>query len=208
MMGQSCKSQGNEFYSFGKGGIMKSRWMFRISGGLATLALLLAIGSPFMAAQTTDSAAISKLLSEAKSDAVLAEDHAATLESYTHSQLAWQTHASALESMKEHVNNLGKVVKQLNDLRAEGSPWQQEAIDRINPLLRNMADQLTATINHLNDNKGRIQMQAYRDYTHANYDLAARTATVISDFMEYGKAKATAESLEQKLELPAPGGSE
>ena len=48
-------------------------------------------------------------------------------------------------------------------------------------------------------------MQAYRDYTKANYELADKTAKMISDFVEYGKAKTKAEAFEQKLELPASG---
>ena len=55
--------------------------------------------------------------------------------------------------MRLHINDLGKVAKELEDARPEGSPWQQVAIDRIDPLLREMADQLTSTINHLNAHK-------------------------------------------------------
>ncbi len=187
---------------------MKSRWMSRISVSLIALAFMLATASKYMAAQTTDSTELTSLLSDAKSEAVLVEQDAEKLDSYTNSRLAWQTHATQLNSMKEHVNKLGEITKQLNDMSGQGSPWQQEAISRINPLLRNMADQLTTTIKHLNDNKDRIHMQAYRDYTRANYELASRTATVIGDFVEYGKARSKAESLEQKLELPATGTSE
>jgi hypothetical protein len=103
--------------------------------------------------------------------------------------------------MRKHVNDLGRTVKSLNDAKAEGSPWQQEAIDRIDPLLQQMADQLSTTIKHLNDHKNQIHFQNYRDYTAANYELASRTAGMISDFVDYGKAKAKAESLERKLEL-------
>jgi len=38
-------------------------------------------------------------------------------------------------------------------------------------------------------------------YARATYDRASRTAQMISDFVEYDKASAKAESLEQKLEL-------
>jgi DNA repair ATPase RecN len=182
---------------------MKSQSIFRVSGGLAAFALLLAMASPFAATQTADSEQISKLLSEAKSHAVLADDDAATLESFTNSQFSWKTHAATLVAMKGHINELGKVSKQLNDLRDQASPWQHLAINQIDPLLRDMATQLTATINHLNDNPSRIHLQPYRNYAHANHDLASRTAEVISDLVEYDKAKSKTESLEQNLELPA-----
>ena len=179
--------------------------IFRVISVLSLFALFLAINPTLLMAQSNDSATITNLLSQAKNLATQAEEHADTLKSYTTSGLSWESHASQLSAMREHVNDLGKVVSQLNDARAEGSPWQQEAIDRINPLLREMADHLTATINHLNDHKNQLQMQAYRDYTSANYDLASRTATVISDLVEYGKAKSKATSLEQKLEPPTTG---
>lgn len=185
---------------------MKIRQITHIAEALVVVAFITVMSSPIARAQSNDSAAISKLLSEAKSHAVQAEEHAATLKSYTTSGLSWESHASELNAMRLHINDLGKVAKELEDARPEGSPWQQVAIDRIDPLLRDMADQLTSTINHLNAHKSQIKMQAYRDYTAANYDLASRTAAIISDYVEYGKAKSKAESLERRLELPNPHG--
>ena len=64
-----------------------------------------------------------------------------------------------------------------------------------------MADTLSTTIKHLNDNPSHIHMQPYRDYASATYDLVSRTASVVRDFVEYGKAKSRAEDLEHKLEV-------
>jgi|GEM_PF-619246 len=183
---------------------MQFRSILRTSFGLTALALFLAMGSPAIVAQSADSEEISKLLTQAKSHAVLAADDADTLESYTNSTHSWESHSVRLAEMAEHVNAMGKVNKQLSDLSSQGSPWQQIAISRIDPLLREMADQLTATINHLKNNQSKIHMGPYRDYVQANHDVASRTAQMISDFVEYDKAKSKAESLERKLELPSP----
>ena len=102
------------------------------------LGTFLILGSTLSKAQSTDSAEINDLLSQAKSHAILASDDADALESFTNSQLGWRTHASKLESMKTHVNELGQVSKKLGDLKSDGSPWQQEAIDRIDPLLQSI----------------------------------------------------------------------
>lgn len=185
-----------------KGEIMKTRSILRISVGLAIVALFLAIKGPVAVAQNADSAEISNLLSQAQHHAVLLADDAATLQSYIRSKLHWQSHAQQLESMKTHVNNLGKVTGQLNDLRSEGSPWQQQAIDQINPLLQDMADRLTATINHLNKNQERVHMPAFQDYARGNHELASRTSELIKDYVNYDKAKSKSQSLEQKLEVP------
>lgn len=167
----------------------------------ALVALFFTMASRTLSAQSPDSAEISKLLAQAKSHAVLAEDDAATLDSYTGSKLSWQSHREALNEMRGHVNALGKVSKQLIDERAKGSKWQQKAIDQIDPLLREMAARLSATIKHLGENSPRIHMPAYREYVHANYEVANKTAGMIRDIVEYDEAQSRAESLEAKLEL-------
>jgi hypothetical protein len=181
---------------------MRLRSILRTSGGFAaSLALLLVFASPVTRAQTADSEEISKLLTQAESHATLAADDAATLESYTRSRLTWQSHTAKLAEIAEHTNQLGKVNKQLNDLSLQGSPWQQKAIGQIDSLLRDTAAQLTATIKHLNDNQSKVHLQPYVDYAHGSYERARKTAQMVKDFVEYDKATATAEALEQKLEL-------
>ena len=187
---------------------MKAQSIHRILVGITALAWVLLIGSPCVWAQKADSEHISSLLTEAKTYAVQAEDDSATLESFTRSNLEWRSHAVKLEQIKSHVNEIGKLLKQMSDISSEGSPWQQEAIRQIDPLLRSMAANLTSTIEHLNANQSQVHMPPYRDYVHANYEFASRTAEMIGDFVDYDKAKARATTLEQKLELPATGQSE
>lgn len=172
-----------------------------------TLVVLLLAATPLLKGQAAkDSPEINQLLSQAKTNAALSADDAHTLESYTHSRLQWQTHAGQLERIREHVNNLIGDVNRLTALRSEGSLWQQEAIDRINPLMQTMADHLTATIQHLNDNQKLIHFQPYQDYARGNRVFADKTLTLIRDFVDYGEARAAADSLEQKLTLPASTG--
>lgn len=184
---------------------MKSRFVVNLSSCLASVALvalLLAMASGFAMAQAKDSAEITKLLGNAKVHAALAEYDSDTLYTFVDSPMSWESHAAQLRIISEHLNDLEKVVSQLNDLRSQGSPWQQVAIDRINPLLRDMANNLSAAITEVKDHKERIQTPEYRDYLRANANLANRTATVISDFVEYSRAGAQSERLQKKLELP------
>lgn len=181
---------------------MKLRSVLRAAGGFAaSFALLMLMSSPVVKAQTADSEEISKLLTQAENHANLAAYDAEILESYTRSTMAWQSHNLKLTEIAEHVNELGKVSKQLDDLSSQGSPWQQKAIGHIDFLLRDLAAQLTATIDHLKNNQSRIQMQSYRDYARASYELASETAHVITDYVEYDKASSKSKALEQKLEL-------
>jgi hypothetical protein len=169
--------------------------------GTAILGLLL-LSPGWTMAQNPDSTEINDLLKEVKTHAVLAEDDALTLESYTRSKVSFRSHATRLNQMKEHANEMIDEFNRLGTLRASGSPWQQEAIDRINPLLNDMATHLTATINHLNDNQGRIGMPPYKEYVKANRELMTKTARLISDVVDYGETKAESESLEKALDLP------
>ncbi len=168
---------------------------------LFAMTVLLFAGIRPSSAATPDSEQISKLLTAAKSHAIEAEDDAATLESYTRSGVSWKMHGYELESMKGHVNELGKIAADLQQLEPQGSAWQKQAIHQVIPLLREMAGNLTKTIQHLNENQNRLQMQEYRDYTRTNFELANRTANLIRDFVDYDEARSTAELLEDKLEL-------
>ena len=180
---------------------MKSRTLLHQFGMVAVIAIAFTLGVRTLPAQSRDSEEISKLLSLAKSHAVLLEQDASLLDSYTRTKIGWQSHAQKLSEIKEHINALGKVNKDLDDERALGSPWQQKAIDQIDPLLREMANVLTVTIMHLNDHPSQVHLSAYRDYAHANSELASKTAGMIRDFVDYDEAKSKAESLEAKLEL-------
>ncbi|MGB7549578.1 MAG: hypothetical protein WBM14_17710 [Terracidiphilus sp.] len=183
--------------------MMKFGTMLYRFGTLAALALVLSMSARIVRAQSMDSEEISNLLAQAKSHAVLAEDDSATLESFTRSKLSWESFARKITVIRDHVNELGKLHGQLLELRPQGSPCQQRAIDQIDPLVREMADHLTAAINHLNDNQSKVHMPPFRDYVNANYELASRTAALIRDFVAYDEASSKADSLEQQLELPS-----
>lgn len=152
-------------------------------------------------AENSDSAKITELLRQAKEHAVNANLNAEQIEVYTRSHAGWETHARQLNIMTTNVNDLGKDVAKLTAAREEGSPWQQESINNINPLLRSMAGNLSATIKHLNANKDRVHLQMYQDYAMMNSKLSQQMLTTINDYLHYAEAKANAASLEQKLQL-------
>jgi leucyl-tRNA synthetase len=169
--------------------------------GIAVFVLLVS-GSLIGAAQNTDSTRITKLFTDIKEHSRLAEEDAQLLESYTRGNISWQSHTRRLTAMREHVDELLKDYNEAQSLREEGSPWQQEAIDQLRPLLQGMAGHLTATIQHQNQNQTQVHMQAWIDYVHGNSEYATRAASLIHDLVDYGAAKSNAESLEMKLKMP------
>lgn len=185
---------------------MEFRRIFTIPAIVFALTLL-TVGSSRVAAQTTGPSHVNELLRDAEHFSNQAATDSEELETYTRTKAGWETHAQQLERIRENVNHLGIVVQQLNDARSEGLPWQQEAIDRINPLMHEMAMQLTVTIEHLTAHQSQVHMKPYQDLTRATYEVNTRGARVISDLVEYGEAKSKADSLEQKMEIPPSGES-
>jgi hypothetical protein len=171
---------------------------------IARIALvLLLLPGALLAAQNPDSAAISSLLQSVKAHAAAADDDSATLAAYARSGMDKKHHGLKLNRIREHVNRLIVDSNELNSIRHEGSPWQQQAIDRITGLLPEMADHLTATINHLNEHPSHTNLQPFRDYVFNNERLIHNAHEIISDYVEYGEAKAKTEALEKELAVPA-----
>lgn len=167
-----------------------------------TLALLAVgyIGIP-AAVKAADSAEIMNLLADAKAKAVQLNTDSQDMESFTRSTVTWQGYGSKLEVIKGHVNELGKLLTKLKSAETAGSPWQQTAIKRIEPLLQEIADNTTATIKHLNDNQEKVHFPAFQDFVKVNHELTTDLANLIRDFVAYGSTRNRFESLGSKLEV-------
>jgi len=152
-----------------------------------------------------DSAKVSKLLSEAKGMAFQLSEDAS--EMYSFSQMSggptsWESHADASQRIKDDVNRLAGQLTKLNAARSEGSEWQKSAIDRIAPILKELAANTTSVIDRLNKNPKGLNSDSYKEYLEANADDASHLSSLISDFVDYGKSKRRLENLTNKLEVP------
>jgi hypothetical protein len=164
--------------------------------------VFLSLASLPVGARPTDSEQFLKLLTDAKTEASVLQQDAAGLNAFTHSDVSWQSYADKLTQIKTDVNKVAAIVQELNDLRIIASPWQQIAIDRVKSLLQELARNTQSTITTLNQNPNRVHMAPYTEYVAAHYNLATDLASMIGDFVEYGKSKAKLEALTWKLELP------
>lgn len=180
-------------------------------GFVSRLTLVLFLGafgvmtSTIHGAQTTKdpkgSKEVSTLFDEIKSEAVQLRHDAEELKKYTHSNLSWETHAEKIEQIKQHVNNTGKSLGKLDRARANAAPWQQQAIDRITPLLKELASNVEGTIEHLDQQPKLSHTSPYVDYVDANFEVASTLSELISDYVEYGRSKANSTELAEKLEV-------
>jgi len=179
---------------------------YKLIARMGTSAILVAgfltASSIANATDVPDSEQVSKLLSEARTLAFQVKEDAVTMESYTRMNVSWESHAAAINQIREHVNALGRQVTKLNGAKGAASPWQKIAIDRINPYLDELGGYTAAVIDHLNGTP-RHNMEEYKDYLEANVDYSSDLAAMIADFVDYGNAKQRMERLSAKLELPA-----
>lgn len=178
---------------------------FQIHGaGLAGLALLCA-GSftmPTTCAGKGDSEDINQLLSQVNDHAIQFHADSEKMAAFTRSNMSWESYATQINSVKEHINSAGKFLAKLSAERENGSPWQQIAIDRINPVMKELASNTETVINTLNKNQRRVHMPEFQDYVRTNADLATELSHMISDFVDYGNTKVKLERLAAKLEIP------
>jgi hypothetical protein len=176
---------------------------------LTTLACLIAgiagTTPALHAADVPDSMAVSKMLAEAKTQAYAISVDADALESYTREpSLSWESHAFEITRMKNDINATAKILTSLTAARAQASPWQVAAIDRIIPFMQEMAADTTAAIEYLNKHHTQLATKKeYTDYIEANADTSRELSTLISHFVDYGNRKSRYDSLRSSLELPA-----
>lgn len=163
----------------------------------------IAVSTAIRAADTpaTRSEEVTELLSMAETEANDLKHDAAKMESFTRSKLSWESHSAQITVIKEHVNKAGELLTKLHAERGTAAPWQQQAIDQIEPLLKQLAANTTAMINHMNENRSKVHMAPYRDYAVANSQTAERLAALIGDFVEYGEATEKLDALNEKLEI-------
>ncbi len=152
---------------------------------------------------TMDSEEVSELLSQANAEAHQLEFDAGHMIKYPLSELSDESHANKINEIKEHVNKCGKLLTKLQDARETGSEWQQQAIDEILPLLKQIAANTTSAIEHIKSNRGHLKVNpaGYQAYLKANFQLSKELAAMISDYIEYGKHKAEFDRLGEKLEV-------
>jgi hypothetical protein len=82
----------------------------------------------------------SELLNRIQVQAYAAKEDAEGLTTLTRfHQVSWQLESDHLARVKAHVNNMGKDLCRLQVIRRATLPWQQHEIDRITPMLKELA---------------------------------------------------------------------
>jgi hypothetical protein len=155
-----------------------------------------------MGANAVESDQVSALLSSAETQAYQLKHDADTLERYSRSNASWESHSDELNRIKDDVNKMGALLRQLEQDRGAAATWQQVAIDRVLPVAKELAVNTTGAIDHVNKFPRRLNTPNYQEYLEGIADSAANLASTIQDFVDYGKTKQRLDRLAAKLELP------
>jgi hypothetical protein len=156
---------------------------------------------PTAHAQNTENPEVTRLLADARDKAAALSRDADEMESLIRSDASWETHAAMLDEVRGHVNALGRAAQKLEESRSSASAWQQQAIDRMMPLLKELAANTTAAINHLNENRIRPTTGNYPEYLKENAETARQLSDMISSYVRYGETREKLEKLEHRLEV-------
>jgi hypothetical protein len=167
----------------------------------ALLCVMLLLFPAGVVAQNDENPQVARLLADARDKAGELSKDADELESLTRSNASWESHATMLNLIKDDVNEMGRIAEQLEASRDSASTWQKQAIDRMLPVLRELASNTTAAMNHLNQDHLHLTTGSYPEYLKENAETSHELADMISSFLKYGQTRAKLEKLEGKLEI-------
>jgi len=159
---------------------------------VGALFALLSVGTSAVAAD------VSSLFEEARTTAAQLRRDAVTMESYTRSNVTWRSHSSQISQIKDHINRAGEILSQLQSARAEAQPWHQDTIDRITPVLKQLASDTEAIINHLNENPNRLRDPGYMQYLRSNAQSASELSAAVGNVVDYDNTRTRMEELKAK----------
>ena len=163
-----------------------------------------AFDESFAAPSTKAQEEVSNLLKEISVAAFQTSVHAGRLQSFVrnHDKFSRETHSSELNLARDKINSKGKALERLKELRSEALPWQQLAMDRVQPLLAKVATNATEAIEYLNKDWRLLHPPEYKEAISNMYIYADEVRDMIAVKLDYAEARANLNELEAKLSNP------
>ena len=167
---------------------------------IGVLVVLLLLRVPLEANITRpESPQLTDLLSDASNEALELASDATEMQSLISNDTNWVTHALMLAKVKGHVDSMALIIEKLSKAQKSGSELQEQAVEQMLPLVKELSANTTAAINYLNRNKGRPISDSYTQYLNMNADTARQLSSIITSLLEYQKSMADIEKLRSKL---------
>ena len=142
---------------------------------------------------------LTELLSDASGEALKLAGDADEMQTLIFNDANWVTHELMLAKVKGHVDNMALIIEKLSKAQKSGSELQEQAVQQMLPLVKELSANTTAAINYLNQNKARPISDSYTQYLNKNAETAHQLSSIISSLLEYQKGMADIEKLRSKL---------
>ena len=141
---------------------------------------------------------VGDLLAQFESRAIETRRDAGRLESKTRGGLSWQSHSQTLNLMKDHVNDMGKMLAEMEALKPQATLLQAKAIECARPQLQEMADGVESAIAALNEDRRNVVSQNYKATLHGVWTSADRLYRTVDTIIDYHEARNRMTSLMQE----------
>jgi DNA repair ATPase RecN len=129
-------------------------------------------------------------LTSFKQTALEMQRHADRLDSMRFTrQLDWRTHADSLTILKEQVNQLGRTLTDLEELKPQANEGQRLAIENARPHLVGVAQEVTRAIDLLSEDRKSVYQPPYTDTVGNLYNHAASLYETVDSIMDYENAR-------------------
>jgi hypothetical protein len=167
-----------------------------ITGRSFLMAALIALPAASFAATRPTAAAredvqTMELMKDLDTAAGDAADQASMLESATFSSnTSWEVHAQKLQALKDDVNEIGRIVSRLDEMRGTLSPADVDGLDRALALVKDMAANSQSAIQFLNADQQNFWMPAYRKNVTNLVSESAQLSSVVNRAIAHDKARA------------------
>jgi hypothetical protein len=135
-------------------------------------------------------------LGDFKSTALKLRRQADTFQSHRNSSVSWQTHANHWADLTNHVNQLGRSLSELEEMKPQASDSQKLAIEHARPHLVAIAQSTTRAIELLNENHGIVGFPQYREVVGDIYDHADTLHTKLDVILDSENSKERLDALE------------
>ncbi len=140
--------------------------------------------------EVTHVSKIDDMLARFESKAIETRRDAAMLESKRrNTRLSWETHSDALSVMKTHVNEMGKMLEELEAMKSKATLFQEKAIEAARPHLEDLAQRVAKAIGWLNESRGSIAAAEYKENLHGIWNDADQLYRNVDTIIDYHEAR-------------------
>jgi len=150
--------------------------------------------------KSASATAVKETLKDIQESALAAADEAEHLEQFiANPAYSPESHLDKLMALKEEVNRMGRDVGSLEAERDSLAPWEQQALDKTLPLLKETAANTKNAIEYFNENRTHLWADNYREYANNISRDSEQITKTLKDYLKYAKAHDQELHLEQSL---------